>query len=290
MNKIHSLLLYRFVWLISLLPYRVLYMISDFFSFLLCYVFKYRKKVIETNLRNSFPEKSDNEISNIRKKFYKHISDYFLETIKLLSVTEKEIKERCKFLNAEMLDKYYNEGKSVLVILGHYANWELMCNYTLWSENIDFMPIYKPLHNKAMDYLYIRMRSRFGAKPLAKNDVFRTLLKYKKEGILSLTAFVGDQTPRKKNIQYWTSFLNQDTPIFLGVDKIAHKLQSPVVFVNMNKVKRGYYEVELIEITEDASELPLHALTETHTRMLENQIKKNPEYWLWSHRRWKHKR
>ena len=290
MNKIYSLLLYRFVWLISLLPYRVIYILSDFFSLLLCYVFKYRKKVIETNLRNSFPEKSDNEIFNIRKKFYKHISDYFLETVKLLSVSEKEIKKRCKFLNAEMLEEYYKDGKSVLVILGHYANWELMCNYTLWSENIDFMPIYKPLHNKAMDYLYIKMRSRFGAKPLAKNDVFRTLLKYKKEGILSLTAFVGDQTPRKKNIQYWTSFLNQDTPIFLGVDKIAHKLQSPVVFVNMNKVKRGYYEVELIEITKDASKLPLHALTETHTRMLENQIRKNPEYWLWSHRRWKHKR
>ena len=285
-----SYIIYGFIWLISLLPLRVLYLFSNFIYFVLYYIVGYRRIVVETNLRNSFPEKSDEEIFRIRRKFYHHFCDLSVETFKLLNMSEKSIKKRCKYNNAEIVDKYFDEGKNVMVVLGHYGNWEWLSCFSLWNNKPVFLPIYKPLHNKVMDKMYYKIRSSFGALPLAKNDTLRTMIKYRKEGKPTLTCFIADQTPNRQNLNYWTEFLNQDTPVLVGTGRIAKKLGQAVVFAHMKKIKRGYYEVDMYPICEDPENTDEKEITERHTRELEKIIRETPQYWLWSHKRWKHKR
>lgn len=290
MQTIISYILYGTIWLISLLPLRLLYIISDFNYLLLAYIIRYRRKVIDNNLKNSFPDKSNKERAAIRKEFYKHLCDYTVETFKLLNMSKKEILKRCIDKNPEVMSKFFDEGRSVVGILGHYGNWEWLSSYPLINSKPKFLPIYKPLHNKLMDKMFFELRSHFGAEPLKKKDVLRCLISNKKEGNITLTGFIGDQTPTKTNIKYWTKFLNQDTPIFLGVEKIARKLNYPVVFVSMQKVKRGHYEVHTQLISENPKDTAEFEITEAHTRLLEKSIQDNPAYWLWSHKRWKHKK
>jgi len=284
-----SYIVYGFLKLLSYLPLGVLYIISDFVYFIVYKIIGYRKVVVTNNMKNAFPDKSEEEIIQLRKEFYHHFCDLFLETIKFWSISEEEIKKRCKFLNLEVSDKYAQENKSVIAILGHYCNWEWMTCFPIWGyENV--LPIYKPLHNRTFDKMYIKIRERFGAKTLAKNDTLRTMLSYRRENKATFTVFIGDQTPNKRSINYWTQFLNQETPILQGTERIAKKLDQAVVFINMQKVKRGYYEVEFIPLFDNPKETAENEITEKHTRVLEEIINKNPAYWLWSHKRWKHKK
>ncbi|NOU60282.1 lysophospholipid acyltransferase family protein [Marinifilum caeruleilacunae] len=289
MTKFFSYIAYAFLKLISYLPLGVLYIFSDLIFFMVYHLVGYRKQVVTTNLKNSFPHKSDAEIIQIRKEFFSHFCDSFIETIKLWTISEKEIKKRCKFLQADFFEQYKQDGKSVIAILGHYGNWEWMTSYPAWAD-VNLLPIYKPLHNKVFDKLYIQLRERFGAKTLPKDDTLRTMLGYRNRKEFTVTVFLGDQTPNKRNIHYWTSFLNQDTPILQGTERIAKKLDQAVVFINMQKVKRGYYEVEFIPLFDNPKETEEFEITEKHTRILEEYISKNPAYWLWSHKRWKHKK
>jgi KDO2-lipid IV(A) lauroyltransferase len=176
-----------------------------------------------------------------------------------------------------------------MAILGHYGNWEWMTSFPAWKDVI-LLPIYKPLHNKVFDNLYIQLRERFGAKTLPKDDTLRTMLRYRSEKEFTVTVFLGDQTPRKESIHYWTQFLNQDTPILQGTERIAKKLNQAVVFCKMQKVKRGYYEVDFIPLFDNPKETEDNEISEKHTRVLDEIITQNPAYWLWSHKRWKHKR
>jgi KDO2-lipid IV(A) lauroyltransferase len=289
-SKIFSYINYGLIWFISILPLWFLYIISDFLFFVLYRVVGYRRKVVDTNLRNSFPEKSSEELRVIRKRFYHHLCDLFVETFKFWNMSEKSIKKRCRFNNPDVFDKYFDEGKSVMVVLGHYCNWEWLGSFSLWNDRPVFLPIYKPLHNKVMDKMYYNIRSSFGALPLAKNDTLRTMLKYKREGKPTLTCFIADQTPNRHNLNYWTEFLNQDTPVLVGTGRIAKKLDQVVVYAHMKKIKRGYYEVDMFPICEDSRNTDEGEITERHTRALEKIIRETPEYWLWSHKRWKHKR
>jgi len=289
MIKLLSYIIYGLARLLSYLPLSVLYIISDFVFLFVYYIFGYRKKIVTTNLKNAFPEKSDKEIYTIRKEFYHHFCDTFIETIKLWTISEEEIKKRCKFMNPDLFDQYANNEKSIVAILGHYGNWEWMTSYSAW-KNYKFLPIYKPLHNKVFDKMYIQIREHFGAETLQKNDTLRTMLTYKNQKEFTVTAFIGDQTPNERNIHYWTKFLNQDTPILQGTERIAKKLDQQVVYIRMKKVKRGYYEVEFIPLFDNPKKTAEFEITEKHTRVLEEIIKNDPAYWLWSHRRWKHKR
>lgn len=281
---------YGLIWFISLLPLWFLYIISDILYFILYYVVGYRRKVVYTNLRNSFPEKSEEELKAIGKKFFHHLCDLSVETFKLLNMSEKSIMRRCVYKNPEVFDKYFDDGKNVMVVLGHYCNWEWLSCFSLWNNRPVFLPIYKPLHNKVMDKMYYNIRSSFGALPLAKDNTLRTMIKYKREKKPTLTCFIADQTPNKYNLNYWTEFLNQDTPVLVGTGRIAKKMGQVVVYAHMKKIKRGYYEVEMYPICENPEETTEQEITERHTRELERIIRETPEYWLWSHRRWKHKR
>lgn len=286
-----SYLLYGLFWICGLLPLRVLYCFADLNYLLMYYIFRYRRNVVRNNLLKSFPEKTPAEIVQIEREYYRHLCDLFVETYRMWHMSEKEIRKRCVFTNPEVILQYFEEGKSVIGVLGHYGNWEWMSSFGLWiPSGIDFYTLYKPLHSKVADRMMFHMRSRFGATPVPKNDILRKIVENKREGRLFLAGFIGDQTPNKGNLNFWTEFLNQDTPILIGTEKIARKFNFPVISLNMRKVKRGYYEVDFVNICARPADLPEGELTLRHTHLLEQYIRKEPRYWLWSHRRWKHSR
>ena len=283
--------LFRLLWLYSCLPLRVHYFFSDIYYVVAYYMLRYRRQVVRTNLVNSFPEKELSEIIQIEKKFYRHLCDLFVEMYRLWHMSEKEVRKRCVFTNPELLQKYFDQGRSVVGVLGHYGNWEWLTSYGVWiSDEIDFYTLYKTLHDPVADKTMRDIRSRFKAKPIPRQDLLRKIVENKREGRLFLTAFVGDQTPNWANLNFWMKFLNQDTPVLLGTEKIARKFNYPVISLRMRKVKRGYYEVDFVDLCAEPQLLEPGELTRMHTRMLEKFIREVPELWLWSHKKWKHTR
>ena len=285
-----SYLGYGMLWGVSFLPLPVMYLMTDVLFVILFYGVHYRRKVVDMNLRNSFPEKSEEERKRIARKYYRHLCDTFAEFYKLWHITEDEIKRRCVMVNVDVPHRYFEQGRSVIAFSGHYGNWEMMYSYKLWEKNVELVPIYKPIHNKIFDRMTCKIRSRFGATPLAKADTLRVMLRNQQEGKITMTGFIGDQTPNRRSLHFWTRFLNQDTAVLEGTERIARKLNQPVVFVNMRKVKRGHYHAEFYDLCSDPQSLEPGELTRMHIRMLERFIREEPAYCLWSHRRWKHKR
>lgn len=289
MQALGFYLLYPFLYLLSILPFPVLYFISDLVFFLLYYVTGYRKKVVTTNLKNSFPEKPESEISRLSRKFYRHLCDLSLETLKTLSISKKSMLERCRMNegSAQLLNKYYEEKKSVILVLGHLGNWEWGGNAFSLNCKQPLYVIYHPLQHTYFNNLVIGMRTRFGTRLIQMRHTFRDMIANMKE--VNATAFIADQAPPPESA-YWTTFLNQDTAVFQGTEKIARKLNYPVLFMNVKKLKRGYYELQAETLCENPATTSEGEISEMHTRKLETEIRKNPETWLWSHRRWKHKR
>jgi len=286
-KKLLNILAFGLLYLISLLPFWFLYKISDAIFFLLYYVTRYRRKVIDDNLEHSFPEKSQSERDNIRKAYTRYLADLIVESIKLISISEKEVKKRVKVPNSELVSGYFSDGKSVLGILGHYGNWEM--NALRFSQLFDErrVIVYKPLSNQFFDQMMLRMRSRFGATLVSMKSTFRKLIEYKNER--TVTVLVGDQTPAKPDVKYFTNFLNQPTAVFLGVEKLAKVTNSVVVFCDIRRIKRGYYQCEFVPLFTEPKSTAEYDITNAHVHYLEEVIKKEPQYWLWSHRRWKYK-
>lgn len=278
-----------FLYLLSILPFPVFYLISDFFFVLLYYVIGYRKKVVYENLKNSFPEKSHEELKKIERKFYRYLCDLFLETFKTLTISKKAAIERCTFTpeTIELFKKLNNEKKSCIIVMGHFGNWEWAGNtFALVCEQRLYV-IYHPLHNKQFNNLIYKMRTRFGNGLYAMRDTIREMIKNRNE--VNATAFIADQTPPPEGA-YWTKFLHQDTPIFRGTEKIAQKMNFPVVYVTVNRKTRGHYVVSAEVLVWEPKNTKEDEISELHTRKLEADIRQQPEIWLWSHRRWKHKR
>lgn len=290
MSKILFYLFYAVIWALMWLPLPVLYLISDFFYFLMYYVARYRRKVVRMNLTNSFPEKPIEEIIKIEKEFYRHLSDTFLESFYLLHVSEEEMKKRMKFNNIEAMQKSFAEGKNVIVMLGHYCNWEWISPIQSWLKNVQGSELYRPLKDKNFDSFFDKLRSHFGSVNIPKNDVLRFVVEMKREKKPHYIGFVADQTPSKSNLHYWTQFLNQNTPFFNGAERIARKYDYATVFVDVKKIKRGYYEATIVPICESAKSTDEYYITDCFVELMENMIKRQPAYWLWSHKRWKHKR
>lgn len=281
---------YGLLWGISFLPLNVLYIFTDILFIVFFFVIRYRRKVVDENLKNAFPEKTEAERARIARRYFRHLCDTFAEFFKLWHISSSEIKKRCVMINREIPQRYFEEGRSMIVFSGHYGNWEMMYSYKLWEKDIELVPIYKPLHNEIFDRMTYRIRNRFGASPLSKADALRGMLANAREGKVAMTGFIGDQTPSWNNLNFWMPFLNQDTAVFEGTEKIARKLGQPVIFINMRKVKRGHYHAEFYDICPDPAATAPGDITRKNMQMLEKFIHENPEYWLWSHRRWKHKR
>jgi KDO2-lipid IV(A) lauroyltransferase len=278
-----------FIYLLSILPFPILYRVSDGFYFILYYVFGYRKKVAMQNLRNSFPERSEAEIKRLCKDYYHYLCDLFLESFKTLTIGRSAMLKRCTISPAakEIFDRYHREGKSIIVVMGHYGNWEWAGNtFSLTCKHKLFV-VYHPFGNKYFNGLMYRMRTRFGNGLIAMKDTYKDMVRNK--AMISATAFIADQTPQPDNA-FWTTFLNQDTPVFQGTEKIARKMNYPIIYITIKRLKRGYYNIMAEILSDDAKNTADGKISELHTARLEKDIREQPEIWLWTHRRWKHKR
>jgi KDO2-lipid IV(A) lauroyltransferase len=272
---------------LSLLPLPVLYLLADATYVLLYRVFAYRKNVVRENLLLALPEKSLAEIIKIEKKFFRYLSSLIFEILKMNTLSSEQIKKRFIFHNKSQLQEYLDRGESVLVCSAHYGNWEWGTMGIGLNFRADHYPIYKPLSNMVFDNWFKRIRSRFGNKLVAMRQTMRALAASK--GKPSIFSFGNDQAPAKDESHYWTNFLHQQASIQLGIEKIALKTNQPIFYFKVNVIKRGYYEVDCIPLCLNPAETAAFEITEMHTRLLEEIIKEKPEYWLWSHRRWKYK-
>jgi len=289
MKGIGFYIFYAFNYVITLLPLRVLYLFSDIIFAVLFYFPSYRREVVATNLKNAFPEKDKAELDRISRKYYRHLADLFVETLKVTHMSSREISRRFRFRDMTLIDRLYGEGRDIVAVCSHYNNWEWLSSMPLFTRYTS-MTIYKPLKNKYFDRLMCDLRSKYGVVPAPMQSILREMIKRRKTGELTVSAFIADQTPPPDEHTYWTGFLNQETGFFTGPEKVAVKLDMAVIFVHIIKVRRGYYEVETSLISESPKNEAPHAITEMHVRKLEEIIKEQPEFWLWSHRRWKHKR
>lgn len=292
MNKILYYILYIWMYLHALLPFRALYILSDFLYFLVYKVIRYRLKVVRINLKNSFPEKTDKELHVIEKEFYHHFCDYFVETLKLLNISDEEMQKRMVFENMDIVKDLMKDGNSALMFLGHYGNWEWVPSITMSFRNKEDQnkllgQIYRPLKNKAVDDLFLKIRSRFGSFGIAKNETLRVIVKLRKAKQQILIGFMADQTPSFHNIHYWSTFMNQESAVFTGVERIAKQTGFAVVYLDMEKVKRGHYKGTVKLISDKPQDAPEFYITETYIREMERTILRNPAYWLWTHKRWK---
>lgn len=284
-------LVYIVFYLLSLLPFRLLYGLSDFLYVLIYHVAGYRKGVVRKNLSRSFPDKSEAERKQIERKFYHWLCDYFVESIKLLSISEKELRRRFTITNSAEIEQCFEEGQSTAGILGHYCNWEwLSCVGIDLPSNRKMGLIYHPLRNKYFDRLFIALRSHMGGVTVPKQDILRYLIKYRREGIMSLFGYIADQGPKMGNIHLWLDFMHQDTPVFTGAERIMRKMNNAVFYVEMTRPKRGYYTCTYHLITREPAKLPEHEITRRFFQLLEQTIEKRPEFYLWSHNRWKRTR
>lgn len=283
-------LTYYFFYALSLLPLRVLYCISDVLAFLAYYVIRYRRHIVRKNLVSSFPDKSLHEIKGIERKFYRWFCDYFLEAVKLLSMSDKELNRRLHIINPEVHEECYLKGRNTAGILGHYCNWEWLTRVGKDMNQIRRVClIYDPLHSDAFDYLFRKLRTYPPTGvPTPKKDILRQLIKWKQEGVMSLGGYIADQSPKWGSIHLWLPFLNHpETPVFTGTERIVKKMNDVVFYVKMTRPKRGYYTVEYIPITDKPKELPDGEITRRFFKILEQSIREAPQYYLWTHNRWK---
>lgn len=283
-----KLLFYLVIIPISKLPYFLLYGFSDFVYFLMYYIIGYRKKVIVSNIENSFPKKSTEEIKKITKKFYKHFVDLIFESLKNFSVSEKNAIQRMVFRNPEIVNQYYSQNRSVILCGGHYGNWEMWAMAAAGQMKHPLYGIYKKLSNKFFDNKMIETRGRYGLFLLPTREVSRKLEEMKDETIASVYGF--DQSPGDPKKAFWTQFLNQETACSYGVEKFAVKYNSPVVYVHLIQTKRGYYEAEYELLFDQPVNTEYGDIITKINQVLEQDIIKVPHLWLWSHRRWKHKK
>lgn len=289
MKKFAFYLFYSFAWFISILPMSLQYVISDFFYFIAFYIVKYRKDVVYSNLINAFPNKNNSEIDKIAKAYYHHFIDLFIEIMVMINISEKSLQKRNKFTNIELLSSLYERNIGVVGISGHYCNWEWF-NYLNKNCRYKGLAIYKTISDPSFEWFMKSIREKFGSIAVPMQSTLRQLIIQTKKEELPFTMMVADQSPGGDDNKYWTTFLNQETDVLLGAEKIAKKFNHAVVFINMRKIKRGYYETSFELITDKPNETADFEITEKHTRLLEKLIIEQPEYWLWSHKRWKHKR
>ncbi len=289
MSKFLFNIFYAFLWLITLLPLRLLYCISDVFFVLIFWVVRYRRKVVQNNLQKSFPEKSKEELYKIERRFYRHLCDYFFETIKLMNISDEEVFRRIDYHSDYFAEKY-KEGKNVVGLLGHCSNWEWLTSIAMYDDYHWAVP-YMPLHTSPhFDNFMKQLRLKFKAEPVPMKNIYRRLLEINKGGELFMAGMIGDQSPPDAKNRHWITFLNQDTAVMEGAERVAQKTESAVVYCKMKKVKRGYYTIDMIPISEDASKEEDFFITKRFFSLLEEHICEQPEYWLWTHRRWKRSR
>lgn len=289
MQRLVYWLVYPFLWLVSKLPFRLFYMVSNLVFFIVYRIIGYRKKTVTHNLRLVFPDKPLEEIKRIRTRFYRHMCDMFLEMIKSISISNEEIQKRYTFTNLPEIEKHMDTGKGILLMCGHYASYEWVNSLQLQVDDYKGFGIYKKIKNPYFDQMAQKIRGRFDGELIPSVEATRTITKYQKQGIKGAYAMVADQSPKIERARFWTQFMGFTVPVFLGSEKLARDLDMPVVYLHVEKPKRGHYRATFVTITANPQQEPQYKITATYLQELEKQIKKAPEYYLWTHKRWKHK-
>ncbi len=281
-------LVYPILWIISKLPWRIFYMFSTIIYVFAYYVIGYRKKVVTQNLQLVFPNKPKEEIFQIRKAFYKHMCDMFLEMVKTLSISKEEMIERFEIRDIEGFKELQKQDKSIIVLMGHYASyeWAIAAQFVL---DFPIVGAYKRIKNKYFDALVHRIRGRFKASLIRSHHVVKEITRDKVNHKLAAYGLLSDQSPRLKNAMYWTDFMGIKIPIITGGEVLAKRMDLPVVYLKVEKVKRGYYQAQFVTITDDPKNCEDQYITKTYLKMLEEQIYSRPEFYLWTHKRWKHR-
>lgn len=290
-NKLFKILLYPLLYLISLLPFFVLYGISTIFFLIVYYLVRYRRDVVALNLQNAFPEKTDAERQKIARSFYLHFCDVFFETLKLLSISPSAFRRRCAMdeESQQVFKNYFAQKRTVIGVMGHCGNWEWgAIAHQVYFERM-ITGVYHPLSNATMDQFMRDLRSRFGGVIIPMSALYKRLLTLERDKQDTTIGLIADQTPPPESA-YWTVFLNQETGVFNGTEKLARKFNYPVLFMNIKKIKRGYYQLTVTDLCPEPAAMPEGSITELHTRHLEKNIREQPFTWLWTHRRWKHKK
>ena len=288
MQLIAYILIYPILWLISILPFRLLYGLSDVLWLFLYKIFGYRKSTVKENLRLVFPEKSEKEISKITSQFYHHLCDMILEAIKSMTISEKELKKRYKFTNIELINNLEEKQRSIILMCGHYGSWEwifIMQKYI----NYKGYAIYKRLANKHFDKLVKRIRAKFDTHLITTKETFNILSECKKRGELTINGFASDQSPKATKAFHWNEFMGIKVPMYTGAETLAKKLDMAVVFFGVKRIKRGYYQTSFKTITENPNDYKDYEITDMFFRLVEEQILEAPQYYLWTHKRWKHR-
>lgn len=273
------------IYLVSILPFFLLYRISDALFILVYYVFRYRRKVVWMNLRYAFPDKSKASLRKLCRSFYQYLCDLLLEHIRGLHMTPRQLLARCKFQNPELLQKLYKQGRHVILVTGHYGNWEWAGNVVALQTSYQLCAVYKHLSHPYFDTFMYRVRTRFDRKLIHQNQVLRAMLHY--DDTPKATAILADQAPPSKHA-YLTTFLGQPTHVFLGVEKLAQRFNHAVVYMSAHRIKRGYYTLQANLLFAEPTRVLPYTITKAHIQQLEASIHKQPTTWLWSHQRWKH--
>ena len=289
MSFIAFIIIYPILFLISILPFRLLYFFSDFVYFLIYYIIGYRKKVVRANIALALPHLSEKERLIIEKKSYQHLCDMFLEMIKTMSISGKEIEERFVFSNLEIIKELEKKDKSIAIMCAHYASYEWVISM---NERVSYQgfAIYKKVNNPYFDKLVKKIRSRFKAYLITTKETRSVIEQNESKGNHAIYGFASDQSPQVKPQTYWSKFMGIEVPVYIGAEVLSKKYDMNVVFLKVKKVKRGFYQADIELISDNVNSIPDYQITETFLRKVEEQIHEAPEFYLWTHKRWKHRR
>ncbi|MBQ7420531.1 MAG: lysophospholipid acyltransferase family protein [Alloprevotella sp.] len=291
MKRVVAYLVEKFFTLSSLLPTPLHYFLASLLYPIIYYAVRYRRSVVRSNIERSFPEKTQAEQRAIERGFYRFFCDYIVETCRLLTIPEREIRRRMTFDGIREMEDALADHDFVFIYLGHYCNWEWISTLPLWvNKKYHCAQLYRPLNNEGFETVFMRLRTRFGAENIAKSEALRRILALKSQGQKSIIGFISDQSPQPINIHDWVDFLHQDTPVFTGTERIAKKVDAAAFFADVQRLRRGYYHCTFRPLSTNVRKLPDYQLTELYMYQLEEIIRRQPSLWLWSHKRWKHQR
>lgn len=288
MQLLAYIIIYPILWLISILPFRLLYGFSDIVWFFMYRIFKYRKKVVKSNLRLVFPDKSKEDIEDICSNFYHHLCDMILEAVKSMTISEASIRKRYKFSNVDLIHGLEEKQKSIMLMCAHYGSWEWIFILQTYVNHKGYA-VYKRLANKYFDKLVKRIRAKYNSHLITTKETYEILTKTQKEGQLTINGFVSDQSPKAQKALHWNEFMGIKVPMYVGSETIAKKFDMAVVFFRVKRLKRGYYETTFETITETPNKYKDFEITDIFFKLVEKQIHQAPQYYLWTHKRWKHK-
>ncbi|MEG1023524.1 MAG: lysophospholipid acyltransferase family protein [Flavobacterium sp.] len=288
MQFIVYILAYPLLWLISILPFRLFYLLSDCIFFLIYYVVGYRRKVVKANLALTLPHLSDEERKKIEKKFYQHMCDMFLEMIKTMSISADEMEKRFTVTNLDLVHEYAERGKSVILVASHYASyeWLLTINRKIAFQGV---AVYKKVANPYFDKLVRKIRSKYDTELVETKKAIPTMAQNQRDGILSMYGLASDQSPKLDRIFHSMKFMGIEVPVHTGAEMLAKKYDLSVIFVKVNKIARGYYEATFVPLADNPNDYENFEITEKYLKEVEKQIYEAPEYYLWTHKRWKHR-